>query len=296
MKKLMVILALFFFALSLFAQEPVIKFYMNDGNIKQNNISEIANISFIKSNLSYSMHVFPKGSNTPTSIDIRTIDSIIFENERMLMIMLTNKTETFNLSEIDSIIFKFNTCEEIQIGSQIWMCKNLDVDHYRNGDPIPEVKDKNEWANLKTGAWCYYYNDPAMGAIYGKLYNWYAVNDTRGLAPDGWHVASDAEWTTLTSYLGGENVAGGKLKETGISHWQTPNTGATNESGFSALPGGWRDRGSGSFYGVGGGSWWSATEDSSAYAWSRYLNSHDADLYRYDLNMDYGFSVRCVRD
>jgi len=117
------------------------------------------------------------------------------------------------------------------------MCKNLDVDHYRNGDPIPEVQDSAQWVNLKTGAWCYYNNSDSLGKIYGKFYNWYAVNDPRRLAPIGYHVPSDAEWTVLSTFLGGNKGSGGKMKETDTTHWSSPNKGATNSSGFTALPG-----------------------------------------------------------
>ena len=197
---------------------------------------------------------------------------------------------------------KVNNNETVTIGTQIWMVKNLDVDHFRNGDPIPEVKDSAEWAALTTGAWCYYNHDPALGAIYGKLYNWYAVNDPRGLAPVGWHVPSDNEWTQLTDRLGGENVAGGKLKTIGTKEssnglWKIPNTGATNESGFSALPGGCRNGNDGSFYDVGGnGSWWSATEYNATTAWCRVLFYEGAYVNRYNVDKGYWFSVRCVRD
>ena len=122
------------------------------------------------------------------------------------------------------------------IGTQIWMTRNLTVSQYRNGDIIPEVTDPAAWAALTTGAWCYYNNDPANGPIYGKLYNWYAVNDSRGLAPNGYHIPTTTEWTTLTNTLGGLSLAGGDLKEAGITHWSDPNTGATNNSGFTGLP------------------------------------------------------------
>src|ERR1035437_4904310 len=127
----------------------------------------------------------------------------------------------------------------VTICTQSWMLKNLDVSTYRNGDLIPEVTDGSAWSALTAGAWCWYNNDSATNAsTYGKLYNWYAVNDPRGLAPTGWHVPSDAEWTTLSTCLGGNAVAGGAMKETGTTHWTSPNTGATNSSGFTGLPGG----------------------------------------------------------
>jgi uncharacterized protein (TIGR02145 family) len=184
----------------------------------------------------------------------------------------------------------------IVIGKQQWMKENLDVVTYRNGDIIPKVTDPTAWAALTTGAWCYYNNDPANGAIYGKLYNWYAVNDARGLAPQGWHIPTDAEWDTLSTKLGGVTVAGGKMKTTGTTRWTTPNTGATNESGFAGLPGGYRIY-DGSFDIVGSyGFWWSATEFNTAFARFLFLTSTNGTLSR---NFDYkaaGFSVRCLRD
>jgi uncharacterized protein (TIGR02145 family) len=137
------------------------------------------------------------------------------------------------------------------------MENNLEVTNYRNGDIIPYVSDPTAWAGLTTGAWCYYKNDLKSG--YGKLYNWYAVNDIRGLAPAGWHVPTDAEWTTLTTFLGGVSVAGGKMKTTGTKSWKTPNTAATNSSGFSGLPGGYCSN-AGTFFNVDYfGYWWSST-------------------------------------
>ena len=189
----------------------------------------------------------------------------------------------------------------IVIGTQQWMEKNLDVMTYRDGTVIPQVTSDAAWAALTTGAWCWYNNDPLNGAIYGKLYNWYAVNDARGLAPQGWHIPTDAEWTTLDNLLGGYLVAGGKMKTTGTTIWTTPNTSATNESGFAGLPGGYR-RNNGSFYEVGSfGYWWSATEDDSTnvwYAWYRYLYYNDGYLIRSNFKKGklYGFSVRCLRD
>jgi uncharacterized protein (TIGR02145 family) len=183
----------------------------------------------------------------------------------------------------------------VTICSQIWMTKNLDVTTYRNGDPILQVTDNYQWNGLTTGAWCYYNNDPANGAIYGKLYNWYAVNDPRGLAPQGWHIPSDAEWTTLTTCLGGEIVAGSAMKEVGATHWGTANTGATNSSGFAGLPGGVR----GSVFGNIGnyGNWWSSTESNTLNAWGRSLSAAYGMVARYMYNnKKAGFSVRCLRD
>ena len=208
----------------------------------------------------------------------------------------TNSLETKNSSGWVSLSSSFVALPTIVIGKQQWMKENLDVVTYRNGDIIPQVTDPTAWSALTTGAWCYYNNDPANGAIYGKLYNWYAVNDARGLAPQGWHIPTDAEWDTLSIKLGGNSVAGGKMKTTGTTRWTTPNTSATNESGFAGLPGGYRLN-IGAFYGVGDfGSWWSATEFSTTFAWYRYLYYFDGSLYRLNGNKTYGFSVRCLRD
>ena len=185
----------------------------------------------------------------------------------------------------------------IQIGTQLWSQFNLDVAFYRNGDPIPQVTDAGEWAGLTIGAWCYYNNDSTQGTKYGKLYNWYAVNDARGLAPQGWHIPTDAEWTTLSDTLGGVSVAGGKMKEAGTLNWANPNTGGNNESGFAGLPGGYRNS-DGTFYDVGSrGSWWSATEiNVASLAWLRSLLYFLGSLNRGNVNKALGLSVRCLRN
>ena len=184
----------------------------------------------------------------------------------------------------------------ITIGGQTWAPKNLDVVTYRNGDPIPEVQAASTWSNLTTGAWCYYENNTANGTTYGKLYNWYAVNDPRGLAPNGYHIPTDAEWTTLTSYLGGTVTAGGKMKEAGTSHWLSPNTNATNSSGFTGLPGGCRGT-TGGFGDIGAsGYWWSSSVYNTSLAWYRNLYYYDGYVYSYSFYRQIGFSVRCLRD
>jgi uncharacterized protein (TIGR02145 family) len=185
----------------------------------------------------------------------------------------------------------------VTICSQDWMTKNLDVATYRNGDPIPKVTDPTAWAALSTGAYCYYNNDSATNAaVYGKLYNWYAVNDSRGLAPAGWHIPSQAEWTLLETCLGGWEFAGGAMKETGTTHWVSPNTDATNSSGFTGLPGGVRSsNGSFNFLGT-HGYWWSSTESNAGIAWDRYLVNTDGVSYGSVEDKKGGFSVRCIRD
>ena len=189
-----------------------------------------------------------------------------------------------------------NAYKTIQIGTQIWMAENLKTTKYRNGEPISNVPDGTVWSALTTGAYCWHDNDNiANKAAYGALYNWYAVADSRNIAPLGWHVPTDDEWTTLTTYLGGESVACDKLKEAGNSHWDS-DTGATNSSGFAALPGSFRYANS-KFDIVGyNGYWWSSTAFDASNAWLRYLYWHDADVYRINYNEHSGLSVRCVKD
>jgi uncharacterized protein (TIGR02145 family) len=187
---------------------------------------------------------------------------------------------------------------EVRIGIQVWMTKNLNVSRYRNGDIIPEVQDPTEWANLTTGAWCYNNNNASIGRIYGKLYNWAAVTDPRGLAPIGWHVPTDTEWTTLTTYLGGLSVAGGELKEAGTSHWRAPNAAATNGSRFAGIPGGYRDANGILFFLAGAnGYWWTSSESSAVNAINRRILYDSGFAYRSNLyGKGSGFAVRCVRD
>lgn len=203
-------------------------------------------------------------------------------------IEITNKI----ISEHEERLLK-RAFPTVKIGNQEWMAKNLDVDCYANGDPIPQVQNPEEWKNLKTGAWCYYNNDPENGKIYGKLYNWFAVNDPRGLAPKGWKIPSDEEWLILTEFLGGKDVSGTKMKST--SGWAIDGNG-TNESGFSGLPGGFRYY-DGYFYFIGDyGDWWSSTEYDTYYAWNRYLYRNNDILDRYYYNKTVGLSCRCLRD
>lgn len=211
-----------------------------------------------------------------------------------VFIVSCSNDETTTKNQIASRPTVPPTASEVRIGTQIWMTRNLNVSRYRNDDPIPQVQDPSAWAALTTGAWCYYENNTVNGTTYGKLYNWYAVNDPRGLAPTGYHVPSDGEWTTLTTFLGGESVAGGKMKATTL--WNSPNTGATNSSGFTGLPGGIRNR-FGSIFDIGfNGNWWSSSEGGAAFAWARRLVYNYSIAYRLTGYKENGFSVRCLRD
>jgi uncharacterized protein (TIGR02145 family) len=193
------------------------------------------------------------------------------------------------------VTFNGYTYTSIVLGNgQEWMAENLRTTTYANGDPIPNVT--TQWQGLTTGAWAHCNNDSQYENPYGKLYNWYTVADPRNVCPTGWHVPTDAEYTLLTDYLGGEPVAGGKMKSTGTQYWSSPNTDATNESGFSGLPGGNRDF-NGSFDGIGlYGGWWSSTEIGTYTAWPRYLLYFNGLVDKDLINKEHGFSVRCLRD
>ncbi|MFN5380849.1 MAG: FISUMP domain-containing protein, partial [Bacteroidota bacterium] len=187
-----------------------------------------------------------------------------------------------------------NVYNVVQIGNQCWTKENLRTTRYNNGSVIPNVTSDDAWINLSSPAWCNYNNSPANDAVYGKLYNWYTVA-AGNLCPTGWHVPTDAEWTVLTNFLGGTSVAGGKMKST--TGWNAPNTAATNESGFSVLPGGNRIDDDGSFYVVGtAGLWWSSTESSTTSAWYRNLVYSNGSATRGSDSKPRGFSVRCLRD
>ena len=171
--------------------------------------------------------------------------------------------------------------DSVTIGNQVWMKANLDVDHYRNGDTIPEIKGAKEWANLKIGAWCYYDNDPENGKKYGKLYNWYAVNDHRGLAPEGWHIPSNAQFEALKAVGQGTRVGTG-----------------TNTSGFSGLLAGNRYSNNGYFHGLEGfASFWSSIEYNATSAYGMGLSDNDSTIYMLiNVSKEEGFSIRCLKD
>jgi len=205
-------------------------------------------------------------------------------------------------SSIDSVKdIDGNVYQTVKIGNQWWIAENLKVTHYRNGDEIPNKVNDDEW-DKPTGAWCSYDNDTANIKIYGRLYNWFAVTDSRKIAPEGWHVPTDDEWQELVDYLGGEAFAGGKMKSVGTIEgsdgiWYGSNESATNESGFSALPGGYRYN-HGVFDGIGINPYfWSSTESSGGTAWYRYLYYGNSNVYRHNSGWKHaGYSVRCIKD
>ena len=218
----------------------------------------------------------------------------------MTDIPASDKTITFNFIACTDADGNNYPVVEISTGKAsplIVMAENLRTTRYNDGTQIPQVTDALEWSNLFTGAVCNYNNSPGIELTYGKLYNWYAVSDTRHICPTGWHEPSYEHWTTLATILGGVDVAGCKIKEKGITHWDYPNTGATNETGFTALPGGFRDA-SGPFLFMGRLThWWSSTSNSFLYAWSRGLGADNCVLFAVNpYSKRVGFSVRCFKD
>ena len=198
----------------------------------------------------------------------------------------------------------------VSICNQVWSLQNLDVSQYSDGTPIPEVTDPTVWGNLTTGAWCYYNNDSSNANLYGKIYNWYAVAgiyDTNSannpslrkkLAPIGWHIPTLVELNQLIDCLGGQSIAGGKMKESGTLNWLSPNTNATNSSGLTALPGGYRNDGGGSNFATKtlNGWWWVSTENNTISSWSLTLNYNNGNADIYLQGKKTGFSVRCIKD
>ncbi len=199
-----------------------------------------------------------------------------------------------------------NDYRTVTIGNQEWMAENLRTSRFTDGSEIPMINDPTSWLNANYGAWCWYDTINTDDLPYGKLYNWYAINDTRGVCPSGWHVPTDAEWTALIDYLDPaavnsdsegtqSTVAGGKMKEAGTIHWRSPNTGATNESGFTGLPGGGFDP-EDTFDGKGSYAYWWSSTDNGNDAWIRQLGYWYGDAIRSTNAKHQGLPVRCLRD
>jgi uncharacterized protein (TIGR02145 family) len=191
-----------------------------------------------------------------------------------------------------------NVYKTIVIGGKEWMAENLRTSIYRTGDSIPKVMDVQFWQGLTSGAWVHYDNNAAYDCPFGKLYNWYAVTDSRNICPAGWHVPSDAEWTTLEDSLGGRQVAGTKMKSLPIRYWQCPNEFSTNSSGFSGLPGGGRII-FGGFYQYGfKGWWWTSSQLDQNLGFNRTLDYNTNSVFKNEMGSDkkHGFNVRCIKD
>jgi uncharacterized protein (TIGR02145 family) len=279
-------------------------------------IAILASLFFVKTINSQSIGI---GTNNPQSSAILDIQS----TDKGLLVPRMSTTQRTAIQNPSTGLIIWNTtckqletfngtvwttpsgvaaCSDISSGTQVctqtWMSTNLNVSNYRNGDLIPQVTDSATWINLATGAWCWYKNDSATYALkYGKLYNWYAVNDSRGLAPVGWHIPNNAEWDTLSSCFGGNGFSGGALKEVGSVNWKAPNSGATNASGLNFRPSGYRRWLEAIFYGdIELGIYWSSTSDGPALAWARLVGFDGAFLNVSNYFKQNGFSVRCIKD
>ena len=215
----------------------------------------------------------------------------------------------FTLNPGNNVIAPISFCASnvtiITANDQVWMTRNLDVDHYRNGDPIPQVTDPAEWGSLTTGAWCYYGNDSINGVIYGKMYNWYAVTDPRGLAPQGWHVPSLSEWNKFfknldsnadTTISGIDNIVSWTLGDLlkSPTGWNSPNSGSSNSTGFSAMGGGWRDQAGGFISIQNDCAFWNSTISTDTY--DIFLTVRDSHIGKNLWDKRSGFSVRCIKD
>ena len=218
-------------------------------------------------------------------------------------------SSTINITLTNTVTdYDGNVYHIVKIGDQEWLLENLKVTHFRNGDAIPQETDNATWADLTTAAYCMYDNSTTYGQAYGYLYNWYAVSDTRGLAPEGWHIPSDEEWKELEMALGMSQAEadavgwrgtdqGGQLKEAGTTHWANPNTAATNTSGFTALGGGRRSGSTGYFTSIGNYAFfWTSTEYDADNTWTRWLAHDTSQIDRTGYPLKGGYTVRCVRD
>jgi uncharacterized protein (TIGR02145 family) len=204
-----------------------------------------------------------------------------------------------------NIIFDFMNCTDadsnhypvVKIDTLVWMAQNLNTTRYSNGDSLPNIITDSLWEDLDSGAYCNYNNNPDTSVIYGRLYNWFAVHDTCNICPEGWHVPTNDDWIHLTDYLGGELIAGGQLKENCFALWNYPNTGAANNTGFTAIPGGYRYGEGGTFSNLGNaGGWWSSTESGPNTGWYRNLFYNSNSVSRHSNNKTFGLSVRCIKD
>jgi len=217
----------------------------------------------------------------------------------IMNLILDLRNETWGQDTVTDI--DGNVYETVQIGEQLWMKENLKVTHYNNGDAITHITNEEHWGSMDEGQYGVYDDEPTNANIYGNIYNWAVIGDIRGICPVGWHVPSDDEYTVLTDFLGGESVAGGKMKEAGLEHWNYDSDQisleATNESGFTGLPAGHRNTNSGDYIYMGFyGYFWSSTENGSDLAWRRYLFHYSSGVARDTFGKPNGFSIRCLRD
>jgi uncharacterized protein (TIGR02145 family) len=265
--------------------------------ISQSNTKREAGIEYVSSVKNTTINPL-KSSSTTIDMPYTTGDLLLYKGTTGPYGTIITDVPTSS----KAITFNFVLCKDndgnnystVQIGTQVWMAENLKTTKYRNDAPIPNVTDQVAWGNLTTGAYCNSNNDGNLWTTYGRLYNWFAVNDGRNISPTGWHVPTDNEWSILTSYLGGASYSY-KLIETGTTHWLAPNTDATNETGFTGLPGGYRDSG-GIFISIGvEADWWCSTEQGVDAAWARRIFNNSLSLGSLSTSKRNGYSVRCIQ-
>ena len=251
-------------------------------------------VLFVAVNLSAQNLYIHKTDGNTVDIPLNQIDSITFTNGGG---GTGFECGSSTVNDIDGNVY--NT---VLIGSQCWLGKNLKTTKFSDGSDIPQVTDNTVWDTLTMPGFGWYDNNQSNKEPYGGLYNWYAVdiasNGGKNICPEGWHVPSDEEWTALTDFLGGTGAAGGKLKEVGTAHWNDPNSAATNETGYSALPGGYRES-TGNYVRMGYlGRWWT-TDIHPSFPFSSYyraMSNSSASVSEHFMTQKYGFSVRCLKD
>jgi uncharacterized protein (TIGR02145 family) len=308
-KTLLTILLLNLISITLNAQ--ILKIYDNDGSSTEYNLADIEKILPQNIGVEYKMKIY-RDSSSSVTIDLSEVDKLEY-SEGNFLVYIDGSSTSYTASDITRVVF-FDGHEKVVIGEQEWMLYNLDVSHYRNGDAIYHAESNDDWlyaGQNEIGAWCYYDNDASNGAIYGKLYNWYAVNDERGLAPDGYHVASNAEWGEFKGYLENNskywcdndfvNLAKSVASNENwsISEDWTCRVGddlsANNRSGFTGQPAGFRLNGF--LYKTQSTYWWTSTSYFGtyfAYYWDIHYSDHR--FFGGTFNKSYGLSVRCIKD
>lgn len=244
----------------------------------------LSNITGLNAGVTYYIRAYATNSSG-TSYG----NEIVFTSSSQFNINLSYGT----INDVDG-----NSYKTIKIGNQTWMAENLRTTRYNNGIAIPNITNTTQWMNATSNAWCYYNNESTNNNIYGKLYNGYVINNNNNVCPAGWHVPSDAEWKILESFLGGYEIAGGKMKSVGVQYWTDPNFKATNSSGFSAMPGGQRYWTDGTFNGItNSGSWWSSTESGSIHSAITRNIAHNVEINTTMGQLKkLGVSIRCIKD
>lgn len=278
------------------AQELKQYVFLLDGSVSIENIDSLDKMTFVNGNVILTKENGDYLSISRTQVDVAKIFQFTSDHT-----CWTENVHNPILPYGSMTDQQGNVYKTIVIGEQEWMAENLNTSVYRNGEAIPEIEGSVEWSSMQSGAYCYFDNISSNACPYGKLYNWYACVNARQLCPDGWHIPSDSEWSILANYLGGSALAGSAMKSSGSDEignglWLNSNLDATNSSGFSGIPGGFRSL-NGSFNSFGlAGLWWSRNTSESDGAYSRGLYSTDSEVDRADDDMPNGYSVRCLKD